>query len=280
MISLFIFLFGLIIGSFLNAVVYRMKNGESVLKGRSHCPNCSHVLLWQDLIPVLSFVFLGGKCRYCKNPISWQYPLVEIATALLFLQIFNAQPASPAGGFPISNLQNFSLPYFWIIASFLIIIFVYDLKYYLIPDSIVYSAVGVAFLYKIFEVLSFNSWDLIGNLKFEIENLGSLENAFASAFLTSLFFLAIYLISKGRWMGFGDVKLTFFMGVFLGFPNIVVALFFAFFMGAVVGIVLIAEKKKHLRSEVPFGPFLIAGTYIALFWGQNIMNWYLQFLLV
>jgi len=144
----------------------------------------------------------------------------------------------------------------------LIVIFVYDLRYYLIPDIIVYLGTGAAFLYRMFG------------------HGGSLENAFISAILASLFFLAIYLASKGTWMGFGDVKLAFFMGLFLGFPNILVALYSAFFAGAVVGMVLILAKKKKMNSQVPFGPFLVGGTFFALLFGEVIAHWYLRFLLV
>ena len=247
MISLFIFLLGLAVGSFLNAVIFRLEKGENALKGRSYCPQCKHQLSFDDLIPVLSFVLLKGKCRYCKKPISWQYPLVEISTAAVFLLIFFTQGL------------NF---YLWSIASLLIVIFVYDLKYYLIPDIILYLAIGVAFLYRIFK------------------HVGSLENALVSAIFASAFFLAIYLLSKGKWMGFGDVKLAFFMGLFLGFPNILIALYSAFFAGAVVGVVLIVAKKKKMNSQVPFGPFLVGGTFFALLFGQSIAHWYLRFLLV
>ena len=176
-----------------------------------------------------------------------------------------------AQGEPALGWQFLSLFYLFSIASALIIIFVYDLKYYLIPDSIVYSAIAMAGIYQVLSVLKFGP---------PAGGLGNLENALASSILASAFFLAIYLVSRGRWMGFGDVKLAFFMGLFLGFPKIIAALFLAFFMGAFVGIILIVAKKKHLRSEVPFGPFLIVGTCIALFWGQDIMDWYLQFLVV
>ncbi len=277
MTPFFTFLFGLAVGSFLNAVIYRLGKGESAFRGRSYCPSCKRNLAWFDLIPVLSFILLLGKCRYCRRPISWQYPVVEITTAAAFLLIFNFQ-VSIFNEFSISQLLN--LAYLWSVVSLLIVIFVYDLEYYLIPDRLVYSAIGIAFLYRILEFLSFNHWVLIENWKLKIENFGNLENALASASVAALFFFAIWALSRGRWMGFGDVKLAFFMGLFLGFPNIVVALFFAFLTGALIGLVLIVVRKKHIKSEVPFGPFLVAGTLVALLWGQEIVNWYLAFLLV
>ncbi|PIS40108.1 MAG: prepilin peptidase [Candidatus Nealsonbacteria bacterium CG08_land_8_20_14_0_20_36_22] len=240
MISVIIFLTGLAVGSFLNCVIYRL----AIPRGRSFCPFCKHRLSWQDLIPVLSFFILRGKCRYCRKKISLQYPLVEIATGLLFLLIFNFQ-------FSIFN---------FIIACFLITIFVYDLKHFIIPDKIIFPAIIIA---------------LIFNFQFLISKQFSIFNySILSAFGAAIFFLTIVLISRGKAMGIGDIKLAFFMGLFLGFPNILVALFLAFLIGAIIGVGLILAKRKTLKSEVPFGPFLVTGIFIALFWGEKMIGWY------
>ena len=244
---IFVFFFGLIVGSFLNCVIYRLEEGKSFLKGRSFCPHCKHKLIWQDLIPIFSFLILRGKCRYCQKKISWQYPTIEIATGLLFLSIF------------IFHFSIFNL----IIACFLIIIFVYDLKHYIIPDKVIYPAIIIALIFN-FQFLIVNEFSIF---KFSI----------LSALGAAAFFLLIVLISRGKWMGVGDIKLAFLMGLILGFPNILVALFLAFFIGAIMGIGLIATGKKTLKSEVPFGPFLVAGTFLALFWGQDVINWYFNF---
>ena len=240
--NLLIFSFGLIIGSFLNCIIYRLEIGKSFLEGHSFCPYCKHELAWHDLIPVFSFLMLKGKCRYCHKKISWQYPLIELATALLFLLIIN----------------HYHLPftiYYLLITCFLIVIFVYDLKHYIIPDKVIFPAILISFLF----LLTTNSL---------------LFNSILSAFGASFFFLLIYLISQGQWLGFGDVKLSFLMGLHLGFPNILVALFSAFFTGAVIGLILIAQSKKTLKSRVPFGPFLVFGTFLAMFYGEPIINWY------
>jgi len=261
LIYFFIFLFGLVVGSFLNCLIYRLAlpsfsfKNLGGLRGRSYCPYCKHTLAWQDLIPIFSFLILRGKCRYCQNPISWQYPLVELATGILFVLVINYTFL----GF------LFSIFYF-LISFFLIIIFVYDLKYYIIPDKIIYPAIIIAFFYNIYQLT-------IGNQQLTISN-------FLSALGAALFFLAIVLISGGKWMGLGDFKLAFFMGLFLGWPKILVALFLAFLIGAIIGLGLVLSGKKRLQSEVPFGPFLITGTFISLFWGQNIINWYLNFLII
>ncbi len=249
-----IFLFGLIVGSFLNCVIYRLEVGGNFLKGRSFCPYCKHELAWQDLIPILSFMFLRGECRHCQKKISWQYPLVEISTAVIFLLIFNYQFLI-LKQFPILSFLN--LIYYWIIASFLIIIFVYDLKHYIIPDKIIYPAIATVFVCNL--------------LKSDIHWM---SDFLISACGAALFFLLIVLVSRGRWMGVGDIKLAFLMGLVLGWPNILVALLLAFYIGAIAGLVLIVYGRKKLKSEIPFGPFLVTGTFLALFFGNKLISWY------
>lgn len=258
LIYFFIFFLGLTIGSFLNCVIYRLEEGKSFLKGRSFCPRCKHDLSWQDLVPVFSFLALRGKCRYCSERISWQYPAVELATGLLF--VLNFLRFDLGGG--RSNLLIFE----FVMSLFLIVIFVYDLKHYLIPDRVVYPAIALS---------------LIFNLQFLISDQFSVfKLSILSALGASSFFLAIVLISRGKWMGVGDIKLAFLMGLILGWPDILVSLFLAFFIGAVIGTGLIALKRKGLKSEVPFGPFLVTGTFIALFFGKAILDWYLSLILL
>lgn len=263
---LFIFLFGLAMGSFLNSIIHRLYTGESFLFSRSYCPHCKHSLSWLDLIPVLNFLILKGKCRYCKKEISWQYPLVEILTGLVFLLIFNYQfPIS--NELPISNFQNFlTIIYLLLATCFLIIIFVYDLKHYIIPDEIIYPTIATALIYGFFYSA------------FILHNFHFFFNGLLAASAVGLFFFFIFLLSRGKWLGFGDVKLAFFIGLFLSFPNVLVALFLAFSIGAIIGIGLILAGKKTLKSKVPFGPFLVIGTFIALFFGNRMVNWYLNIL--
>lgn len=257
---LMIFLFGLAIGSFLNCVIYRLalpsfsrKNlggleaGISFFWGRSYCPNCKHSLSWQDLIPILSFVALLGKCRYCRQSIAPQYPLVELATGVLFFFV---------GMVAVDVIE---LIYLLIVACFLIIIFVYDLKHYIIPDKVIFPIIFIALFYNL------------------IFHLSSFIPYFVAAVLAGGFFLAIVLMSGGRWMGVGDIKLAFLMGLVLGFPNILAALFLAFLLGAIIGVGLIISGKKTLKAEVPFGPFLATGTFVALFWGSQLISWYFNF---
>lgn len=255
-LNLLIFIFGLIVGSFLNCVIFRFDIKEkSALDGRSFCVHCKHKLAWFDLIPVASFLILKGKCRYCHKKISLQYPLVELFTALLFVLILNFC-------WPVIGLFNLiSLIYLLIIACFLVVIFVYDLKKFLILDKVIYPAIllTIAYNFHDFYHLAYNS--------------------LPAAIGATLFFLAIFLISKGQWLGFGDVKLIFFLGLLLGFPNILVALFLSFIIGSIIGVGLISLGRKTMKSEVPFAPFLVLACLIAMLWGSSIADWYLSFIL-
>jgi len=259
-----LFFLGLVVGSFLNCVIYRLGTRDSFLKGRSFCPHCRHKLSWLDLIPVFSFLILRGKCRYCQKKISWQYPLVEIATGSLLVLMVNQQLTISTQPFLILRLC-----FLFLASCFLIVIFVYDFKHYIIPDKVIYPAIIITFLYQLSRVSGFRFW----SLGFE-----TLFYPLLSAFLASALFLIIFLVSRGRWLGFGDVKLVFFLGLLLGWPNISVALFLSFLIGAIIGTGLIALRKKTLKSEVPFAPFLVMGTFIALFWGEKFIDWYLAFI--
>lgn len=256
--NIFVLILGLAIGSFLNCLIYRLEK-EKPISGRSFCPNCKQQLKWHDLFPVLSYLTLWGKCRNCKKEISIQYPLVELATALMFVIVFNWQ-------FQILQFNAFQLLnlffLFYMTAS-LVAIFVYDLKHFIIPDIILLPAIVITVAHKF--VLN--------------PNFHFLTFLYGAA-LAAGFFLAIYLFSKGRAMGFGDVKLALLMGFLLGLENVLVALFFAFFFGAIISIILMIFYGRKLKSEVPFGPFLITGTFIAFLFGNQIVQWYLNLFLI
>ena len=266
---LVVFAFGASVGSFLNSVIYRIDSGESFLFSRSYCPKCRHKLAWYDLIPIFSFIFLKGKCRYCHKKISLQYPMVEAATGLIFLLIFYLQfPFFPFfARFSLFSFQFLNLIYCLTISSLLIIVFVYDFKKYIILDSIIYSAIAISGIWYFVLAVFFHAFG-----KFD------LLNVVCSAFGAFLFFFFLWFVSKGRWMGFGDVKLAFFMGMFLGSPKIFVALFSSFFLGAIIGLGLIIIGRKTLKSEIPFGPFLVTGLFIAMFFGKEIIDFYFKIL--
>jgi len=281
LISIFIFLFGLAVGSFLNSIIWRLSINKSFLfastkkrklkrgflglfnkkLARSYCPKCKHELRAEDLIPILSFILLKGRCRYCQKKISFQYPLVELATGLLFVIIYLVNKKYLFYGNDYFWFFNFLFLFF--ISSLLVIIFVYDFKHYIIPDKIIYPAIIVTTI-----------WYLASNLFFKSSTSYNLSNVIYSALGSASFFLVIVVVSQGKWMGVGDVKLAFLMGLLLGFPNILVALFLAFFIGAVVGVMLVLAGRKTLKSEVPFGPFLVLATFLAMFFGLQIIDFY------
>jgi len=253
-IYFFIFIFGLIIGSFLNALIWRLHSGESMLE-RSKCPKCGHIIAWYDNIPVLSYLFLAGKCRGCKTRISFQYPLVELVVGLLFLLAFYNLPL-PAGegwGEGASLLITLFRDFFLI--SVMTIVFIYDLRWYLILDVVTLPAIGVL---------------LVTNLILGM----SWQNLLISGIIGGGFFLAQFLISRGKWIGGGDIRLGVLMGVALGWPMILTALMLAYVAGSVVGIFLIIFSKKKWNSQVPFGVFLSTATIVTLFWGDLLVNWY------
>jgi leader peptidase (prepilin peptidase) / N-methyltransferase len=260
---IFIFILGLIAGSFLNCLIYRTEKEKSFLKGRSFCPYCGHVLSWQDLIPVISFILLRGRCRYCRERISVQYPLVELFTGSVFALIFHFRFFSVAQKEIVFSFENaVSFLFLSFVFSCLIVVFVYDLKHFIIPDKVIYPAILAA--------LGYNAYlFLINDRLFHL----FLDNIY-SAVGACAFFLLVIFVSRGKGMGWGDAKLGFLMGLLLGPVNVVVALFSSFILGAIIGTGLLLLKKKKMKSELPFGPFLVTGTIIAMFWGQELANWY------
>ncbi|MDD5731986.1 MAG: prepilin peptidase [Patescibacteria group bacterium] len=259
------FIFGLIVGSFLSVVVSRLETGESILGGRSQCPKCKKKIRSYDLVPLLSFVVLKGRCRYCEKKISLFYPLIELATGILFALLLYRFSDIFTG----ANLYLFFGLHLIILAS-LVAIFFYDCFYYIIPDKVLVPAGLTTLVLAIINVLLAKRFQL----DFFIYQ-PEIWNLVLGIIIGGGFFLLLVLISKERWMGWGDVKLGVFLGLFLGYPSILVALFFAFILGSIYSVVLLLSKKKKMKDAVPFGPFLVLGGLIALFAGKFIVSWYL-----
>ncbi len=243
--ELFIFFIGLAVGSFLNVILYRTRENQGFLAGHSFCPSCKKQISWYDNIPLLSFIFLAGRCRHCGKRISLQYPLVELAVGLIFLGLYLK--------FGL-DLKFLSLALF---CCFLVLIFVYDFKYYLILDRFTIPPMVIALLIN----------PILGV---------SLQDLFLGFLLGAGFFVAQYVLSSGRWIGSGDIRLGALMGSMLGGKMLLVALFLAYITGAVVAIFLLIAKRKKLSSKIPFGTFLSAATMIAFFYGPEILDWYMN----
>ena len=250
----FYFFLGIAFGSFANVVIMRLHSGEKgILKGRSHCAKCNHSLSVWDLIPLFSWLFLKGKCRYCHKPISFQYPLVEFVMGAMFVAAYIASVF-------VANQSPFYE--IWLLAIFFpfTILFIYDLLYMQLPDEVSLPAIVVLFGFTFLDFTP--TW----------------QDALIGAAIPLGFFGAQYLISKGKWIGEGDFRLGILMGFILGWKLTIVALFLSYILGSIVGVYVLASKSKKMSSQLPFGPFLILGTIITLFAGNEILDWYLGFL--
>ncbi|WP_261133095.1 A24 family peptidase [Bacillus sp. Marseille-Q3570] len=239
------FVLGLVFGSFFNVVGLRVPKKESIVLPGSHCTKCQKPLKPIDLIPVLSYFFTSGKCRYCKTRISIIYPIIELVTGILFVFSFH--------NFGWSPMLYGSL----ILISLLMIIFVSDLFFMLIPNKILLFFAPLIILYRLW-IPTDPWWDAW---------IGSLIGF-------SLLFL-IAVISKGG-MGGGDIKLFALLGLMFGWKGILLVLFLASLIGSIVGISLFVMKKVKRKQHVPFGPFIVVAAIVTLFWGEPILRWYLS----
>lgn len=258
MIVVIIFILGLLVGSFLNVVIYRIHRGETFIKGFSKCLFCGHRLYAKDLIPLFSYVFLKGKCRYCKQRFSQQYFLVEFSTALAFVLILlKLLPSLHL--VDLSAVLFLHILYWFVIVAFLIVIFVYDLKYYLILDKVIVPAIIFSLVCSFF--LGHNVLHLL-----------------LAALLGGGFFLLQFVVSKGKWIGGGDIRLGFLMGIILGWPNILTGLFIAYLSGSIISLSLLYFGKKSWKDQVPFGTFLTFATFITMLYGDILVDFYLSLL--
>lgn len=246
--SLFWGIFGLIIGSFLNVVIFRVPHGESIVKPRSHCTQCNHVLKAWELVPVLSFLVLRGRCHSCGSKISWRYPGVELLTGLLFFLWAWKNPLEP-------------LPALWVhftILAVLLVLALIDWDTMRLPDALTFPLLLLG----------------IGSSFFLPMGLSGVESLASALGAGGVFWLIAKIYPQG--MGLGDVKLIAGMGAFLGFPNILLALFIASLAGSIVGLLWMAIRRREFRAQIPFGPFLVFGAYAALFGGNFFIQTYLN----
>ena len=246
-----LFILGLIVGSFSNVCIYRIPRNESIIYPASHCSKCRTTILAKDNIPLLSYILLKGRCRNCGSRISIQYPGVEFLTGLVYVIIYQ-----------IYGLSVQSLIYI-ILSSALIIIAFIDLNEQVIPEVISLPGIVVGLILSFF----------VHHISFVNSALGIV----IGGGIILVIRLAGSAIFKKEAMGGGDIKLAAMIGAFLGWRYIIISLFLGFFLGAIAGIFLIMSKIKSKEDVVPFGPFIILGSFITFLWGKNILSWYLGF---
>ncbi|MFA6305863.1 MAG: prepilin peptidase [Candidatus Gracilibacteria bacterium] len=262
MIKIFLLLaliLGTIFGSFLSVIIYRTKSEKKgIFFGRSICPFCKKKLKFRYLIPILSWLFLRGKCGYCGKKIGIHYLALEIITGLIFLVTFLTFNFVKIkfGQFFIDYEMLKLFIFYTIEFLFLTAIFFYDLKYKEIPDRFSITAIVLA---------------IAGNL---MMNTVSPLNMAIGGISIFLFFALQFLLSNGKWIGGGDIRLGLLMGLLLGWEKGLIALIIAYIVGAILSLVLMGMKKLDRKSQIPFGPFLVTGTLVAFFFGQQILDWY------
>jgi len=262
MIGIIFFILGLIVGSFLNVVVYRLKVAEGLVFGGSKCPKCKAKIRWYDNIPLLSFVLLGFKCRDCQEKISWQYPLVEFFGGVLFFLVGYYF-------FSLTDLSTWLATFYYLaIVSIFLVIFVYDLLYMEIPLILIWIGIGLAVVFNL--LFDLNN-GLFGGFLLEAKSIAGL----VAAFLAWTFFFSLAYGSKEKLMGLGDSYLAILIGLVLGLSGTFYALVIGFFTGAVLGIILVFSRKKKMKSQLPLAPFLVLGSLIMIFWGDQLIAWYL-----
>jgi prepilin signal peptidase PulO-like enzyme (type II secretory pathway) len=274
-------------GSFLYAVVGRVHSGEEFVKSRSHCDYCKKTLAWYDLVPVFSWLSTLGRCRYCHKKLAASYPIIELITAGLFVLSYVFWPYSlslnqyltsfsnmPLDGAPIFAMSSMIsvvpivLFILWLIfIVFCLALVIYDLRWMLLPDIFVYPLVvlGAVFGFLKLSFVDHLGWQFV-----------ALDMFFGLCAISGLYFV-LYTLSKGKWVGFGDIKLGVFIGLALGGADSMVVLVLANLIGTLIIVPGLLAKKLDRKSKVPFGPFLIAGFLITGLFGDKIIDWYLHF---
>ncbi len=270
----FLVIFGVAMGSFVGAMVWRLRKQQlndekkhpvhtdkySIVTGRSMCSHCEHPLAPIDLIPLLSWLSLGGRCRYCKKPIGATEPLLEASMAILFVVSYLVWPL------PLETWYQWLDFGFWLVYVVLLVaLFVYDLRWYILPDKLVWTLVGLALVNAVIQFIAIGHYDQwLEVLKFHVYGLLPIAGLY----------WFIYSFSGGRMIGFGDVKLGIFMGLVLGWEKALMVLLVANVLGGLVVLPLLLTKKLKRDSRVPFGPMLIVAFFIAGLWGDYLIKWY------
>ena len=262
LLSILIFFLGASVGSFLSVVIYRIeKKKDGIIFGHSYRPFCTKTLRTRDLVPIVSYIVLGGKCGQCGTKISPFYLFIEIITGLMFLALYFRHPFLESVNLESATLSTpllISFSFFAIYTSFFVAIFFYDLKTKKIPDLF------------LFPLILFTA---VGTLTLGDPPFVSVLLALAIA---AVFFGGQIVVSKGKWLGEGDFYLALALAIIFGWELFVTNIVISYFLGAIMGIALLATKKADRKTAIPFGPFLILGAIITIFFGYEIMNLYLS----
>lgn len=258
LLLIYIFISGLCIGSFLNVLIDRLSNDQSIM-GRSHCDHCRRTLKFADLVPVFSYFLSGGRCRYCSKKISLWYPFVEAATGVIFVLTWIYLPSpSVASLIPAFSWQIIMIKILYLaMMSMLIVTFVADIKYRIIPDQTTAALVIFSIPVAYYEF---------------INSANPLQSHLTAGLVLMLTLYFLHIVTRGRGMGLGDVKFAFAMGMMLGLRAGFLALYGAFIIGGLFSVFLILFRLKGLKSKIAFGPFLVLSTVIMLFWQEDIMR--------
>ena len=263
-------IFGLSLGSFVNALVWRMKEQEkagnknfksskySIVNGRSMCVHCKHILSWHDLVPVFSWLAIKGRCRYCKKTISWQYPVIEVLVSILAIASIVFWP------FAISSVLDWLTFVVWILSLVpMVALVIYDLRWMIMPTRFIYIFDILVGIFVLLLAGSIKSWDVITSA------------VIGSIIIGGLFWL-LYQFSNGRWIGGGDVRFGFAMGAVLGWQKAIFGLATASYLGTALILVLLVMGKYRKKMRIPFGPFLVSATYLSMLFGQKVIDWYIS----
>lgn len=261
LIFVYFFIVGAAFGSFSLVLAWRMHDGRDWVKGRSACEECGHELSALDMVPILSWLFLRGKCRYCKKPFSKQLLFAELLLGTILASSYAFWP------FSLNSVLEYLLFVIWLLICVLLsALFWYDLRWYLLPNKLVYPLLGLSVVFSVLRgfIVDFSFIEVV------------VLPILAAALLSGLFY-AMFTVSKGKWIGFGDVRLAVPLGLILANPiNAWLMLFFASILGIVATLPGIVSGKTKLQSKIPFGPLLIVASIIVFLGGEKIVNWYTQ----
>ena len=259
-VTLYLFFIGLCFGSFALAMVDRMKSGKDWVKGRSQCDNCERVLQPKDLVPLFSWLSTRGRCRYCKKKLSATYPLTELFSGVAFLLSYLYWP------FTLSDFVSIAMFVLWLCAIIVMVaLFLFDIRWFLLPNKLVRPLIGLGILWMTLDIIN------------QGLSASIVINYVLAVLVGAGVFLLLFVMSKGKWIGDGDIRLGVAIGLFAGSP---LEAWFCIFLASVIGVlasiplVLKTKKNKRLKLKIPFGPVLIIALYLTVLFGSQIIDWY------